>query len=420
MTTNRITGIIWVGLPYDRGGYGTVTRNYVLGLRKIGVPVRLVNVGWKHDGLDRETLRILTELEKADAGSYPIGVINYTPDFYRKVKFRNVVKTVGCTIYETDRIPKSWVGPLNAMDEVWVPTEFNRQTFSRSGVSSQKIRVIPYAVDTDFYMPISETLPVPGKKGFTFLYAFAFGWRKGFDLLLEAYYKEFTEADDVTLILKIYGWGNEQESIRDVVLGSVRDRVHLTTTRSPALVILDSSISQNDMRCLYNSCDLYVSTERAAGWGMTCMEAMAMGKPAAAISWGGSAAFMHSANSLLINPEDTLVPVDERLSSVLPAMFAGHRWPAVRVDEVRRVLRYAYAHRDQLQTIAKRGMDDVRSQYSQAVVARHIQEIMAEEFPPKRTWPARLLRRPGVRVSGSVWRRWRDWKKRMQSRMSRR
>ena len=39
------------------------------------------------------------------------------------------------------------------MDEIWVPTQFNKETFIRSGVTASKIVVIPEAVDTNFFDP---------------------------------------------------------------------------------------------------------------------------------------------------------------------------------------------------------------------------------------------------------------------------
>lgn len=47
---------------------------------------------------------------------------------------------IGRTMFETNSIPISWVEPLNAMDEVWVPSDFNVKTFARAGVDPAKIR----------------------------------------------------------------------------------------------------------------------------------------------------------------------------------------------------------------------------------------------------------------------------------------
>ncbi len=399
MSHRKITGIIWVGPVHDRGGYGNVSRNYILGLKKIGIPVRVVKFGETHEELDAETVCVLKQMEKTDVGSYPVGVIHYTPDLYPKVKFKNVARVIGCTIFETDRIPVKWVPLINEVDEIWVPSRFNYETFTCSGINPKKIRIIPYAVDTDFYKPTTETFPVD-KKGFVFLYAFAFGWRKGFDILLEAYCKEFTSSHDVTLILKVYGWGTEREDIRKMILDSVRDRVNLDDKNLPHFVIMDTSLNQHEMRKLYNTCDVYISTDRANGWGMPCMEMMAMGKPAASINWSGSTEFMNGSNSLLIKPGPRMVPVDSRLSQTLPELYAGHLWPEVDINEVRRVLRFAFEHRDVTRDIAYRGRKDMQEKYSLPKVAERI-EVLLNELAGNRPCYSLMFGKPSVRVEGA-------------------
>ncbi len=64
MFVKNVSGIIWIGPVYDRGGYGSVSRNYILGLRRMGVPVRVVNFGQTHEELDPETLHVLRGMEK--------------------------------------------------------------------------------------------------------------------------------------------------------------------------------------------------------------------------------------------------------------------------------------------------------------------------------------------------------------------
>src|SRR5262249_20411542 len=131
-------------------------------------------------------------------------------------------------------------------------------------------------------------------------------------------------------------------------------------------------------------------TERASGWGMPCMEAMAIGKPVAAIAWGGSTEFMHAQNSLLIRPTGRLVPVGERLVEDR-RIYRGHPWAEVRVNEARRVLRLAHAQREILPDLARSGMHDVRDGVSQARAADRMSRYL-------RSLPAMAPGHPHVEV----------------------
>lgn len=386
---NPSQGLIWIGPIFDRGGYGNVSRNCLLGLKRIGVPVRAHDL-WEDNPLadhraelDAHTVEEIRSLQHTGVGQRCSAVVHATPDLFRKTKIRGkrIYRRIGYTIFETDRIPDAWVRDCREVDEVWVPSRFNLETFAGSGVPREKIRVVPYGVDTDYFRPVSETFPVRGKKGFCFLYVFMFDWRKGFDLLLEAYMREFSSSDDVTLVLKAYKQQGETRDIRQEILSSVEDRIRVPETNRPHLVILDSPLPLDRLRSLYNTCDLYISTDRANGWGMPCMEVMAMGKPAATIDWSGSTEFMTAENSLLIHPTGKLVPVAERLAHERP-LYRGHRWVEITVDEVCRVMRFAVTHRDHLEKIAAKGREDILNGFSLAKAAERVAQALSPEPSP--------------------------------------
>ncbi len=365
------TGVIWMGPVFQASGYGAVSRNGVLGLARVGFPVRVVHIGVDHRRLlDPQTCAELSGLLETDVGRSPVGLVHFEPRLYPDVQSKNLVKKVGYTLFETDRIPSKWVRLCEYVDEVWLPSRFNEETFVRSGVAAGKVRIFPYGVDTEFFRPVSETVEIAGRRGFCFLYVFAFDWRKGFDLLLEAYRAEFRGQDDVTLVLKTQSEGHASEELKRLILADRGKGGDL-----PRVIVLTESMDLVQLRRLYNTCDLYISTERANGWGMPCMEAMAMGKPAAAIDWSGSTEFMTEANSLLIKPTGRLVPVDERLVAARP-LYRGHQWAEVRVEEVRRVMRLAYEQRDLLARVARRGMEDVRERYSHIRAAERMRDYL--------------------------------------------
>ncbi len=53
---------------------------------------------------------------------------------------------VGCLVigrymYETDGLPQPWIRHLNTIDEVWVPSQWQKETFKNSGAIEQKMQV---------------------------------------------------------------------------------------------------------------------------------------------------------------------------------------------------------------------------------------------------------------------------------------
>ncbi|KAJ9508024.1 hypothetical protein QJQ45_021361 [Haematococcus lacustris] len=68
-----------------------------------------------------------------------------------------VVYRVGRTMFETEHLP----GPLAAytqhVDEIWVPSEFNRQGFAASGVPLAKLFLLPEGINTTLFNPAAHT-----------------------------------------------------------------------------------------------------------------------------------------------------------------------------------------------------------------------------------------------------------------------
>src|ERR1051326_2454769 len=132
-------------------------------------------------------------------------------DFYRERRreLANAGAHIGYTMFETDRIDPNWARACNAMDEIWVPTEFNRQTFAASGVDPARLHVMPLGLDVEQYDPIRvQPLELRDRAGFNFLSVLEWNKRKGYDVLLRAYASEFTIDDDVALYVRTYGYAD--------------------------------------------------------------------------------------------------------------------------------------------------------------------------------------------------------------------
>lgn len=398
------TGVLWRGPVLDRGGYGAVARGYVLALQRRGIPVRTLNTGAVHEEVDPETARLMHALADADVGPRPVLVHHGEPAGFATPPPIPVERTIGCTIFETDRIPEEWVAPCNAVDELWVPSHFNRDTFARSGVEPGRIRVLPYAIDPDEIeaarrAPHAAPLP-PGTRDYRFLYTFALDYRKGVELLLEAFLREFQRRDNVALVLKCYVPpyfhaldGAPDDDLATRLQRGLAGRVDLFADDLPQVRILEGAWPREAQLALHLDCDAYVSTDRANGWGMPCMESMALGKPTATVDWSGSTEFMNGENSFLIHPTGRLEPVDPRLEQMRP-IYRGHLWAEVEVDAVRAVLREMFENRAHAAQVGERARRDMQAHFGVDTIARRMTELLGIE--PKTTVDAQLTPRPAV------------------------
>ena len=108
-------------------------------------------------------------------------------------------------------------------------------------------------------------------------------YRKGIDILLEAYGRAFTSGDDVCLVLKAFGSRTfyKGQTAEDAVLA------FQSVAGSPELVLLDEDLSFDEIPALYRACDVLVQPYRGEGFCLPALEALACGRPVI-VTDGGS------------------------------------------------------------------------------------------------------------------------------------
>lgn len=173
--------------------------------------------------------------------------------------------------WEFGAIPTAWVQRMNqALQEVWVPSEYVAHSFWRSGVRRDKIQVIPNGVDCSRFSPAGAQYSLKTQRGFCFLFVGGAIHRKGLDLLLQAYVQAFSQADDVCLVIKSFGENSHY------ALQSLGVEV---PENGPEIEYIREDLSAEAMASLYRRCQVYVHPYRGEGFGMPILEAMACGTP---------------------------------------------------------------------------------------------------------------------------------------------
>ncbi|HST55741.1 MAG TPA: glycosyltransferase [Solirubrobacteraceae bacterium] len=195
-----------------------------------------------------------------------------------KIKFGRRALSAAITMHELDQLPEvkhGWVEILNQLDLLITPTEWNRRVWRNAGVQSP-IEVVPLGIDVDSYFPVTGRcctfLAVHENLG-------GETSRESWRGTLRAFYRAFTSADAVRLVIKTWKWKPaEFEAARAQVL----DELRLRPDAAPVVEVVDDVLSAAEMRALYQRAWLFVKNANREGWSMPCTEALACGTPVAA------------------------------------------------------------------------------------------------------------------------------------------
>ncbi|HHY98742.1 MAG TPA: glycosyltransferase family 4 protein [Firmicutes bacterium] len=370
-------GIVIIGPVFDATGYAEVVRNIAFGLDRMGIEVRL----------EPRSLSLVTPVFKASVESSlrrmagnksvvpKIALHIFLAGFFQPIPG---LYNIGFSMIEVDRLPSQWVERCNLMNEVWVPSSFNLEVFSASGVHRGILKVMPLGIDVGAYCPHGLSLEVKGLRGFVFLSVFEWILRKGYDLLLRAFCEEFEPNEDVTLLLRVHD-NSKYDPHGRKIRENIRAICHLHGRDDRQIIVLSSILPADLMPALYRTADCFVLPTRGEGWNMPAMEAMACGLPVISTKWSGQMEFMQHAPCYLIDIEG-LEPVPMQ-GIPNDSVYAGANWARPSVSHLRRLMRHVFENREEAREIGRRASDFVRSHYSWDISVGRICNRLKEVDP---------------------------------------
>jgi glycosyltransferase involved in cell wall biosynthesis len=290
----------------------------------------------------------------------PVSVVYGQGDVFRRNRGRY---RIGYTMLEVDGFPAEWVEQANQMDEVWTPTQFNRDALLRCGVR-KPVHVMPLGVDVQHFHPGVRGFPSPDGD-YVFLANFEWGERKAPELLLSVFNEVFRAREPVVLICKV----NNRDGSIDV--GKHVEALRLKPWGGRIAFIHNRELPYHQLASLYRSASCFVSAGRGEGWDMPLIEAMACGLPTIATDWGAHREFVHEGITYPLHVGGTIPAVAQC------PYYAGFSWADPDRDHLAELLRHVYEHREEAAERGRRAAAEVRAHYSWEVAAAHIRDRIA-------------------------------------------
>lgn len=139
----------------------------------------------------------------------------------------------------------------------------------------------------------------PYTRSYAFVSVFKWEWRKGWDVLLNAYWSEFTASDAVVLRLRTFKphWEGGHPNIIDWLKDAATQR-GMTLEKLAPVEIIQRELSREELRWLYAASDAFVLPTRGEGWCLPAMEAMAMSLPVILTNASGTTEYLTRKNSI--------------------------------------------------------------------------------------------------------------------------
>jgi len=334
------------GLFYDASGYAKVNRNLALCLHKSGIKVK-VDPKKGQNQLNEDELRNLVVLERTPISKRNHIVIDsIIPSFseFSSAKYKILYTTI-----ESYTVQDQFLAACQNYEEIWLTSEWSASIL-RKYLPDRPIYAICTGADPNIYTEEGDRFDFkPNIKSFVFLSVFAWNYRKGPDVLCKAYFDEFSQDDDVSLlIMSRYQSGRTRHHREKIRLDIDKYMEGFPNKDMPHIVRFNQMLPENDMPKLYRAADAFILTTRGEGGNLPALEASLCGLPLIMTNCSGQQGYLRPDNSYLIDV-DRIAPVQPGQMHL--HYWDGHEFPQLTSqgvhDQVKQHMRHVYENYDE-------------------------------------------------------------------------
>ena len=313
-----------------------------------------------------------------------VGILNNFPksfsaDFGTKVIDSNI--RLVYIAWEESIFPSKWVDEFNEnLHGILVASEHTKRVLLMSGVCVPIINIsqatqLPNSVNAKGQDDVR-------KNKFTFLHISSGQYRKGADVLVNAFVSEFSDKDNIKLIIKNYSNVDSQTGL------AIEEAKRLKpSSKWPEIELIDKpDLTDTEMKRLYELADAVVLPSRAEGFGLPMLEALSYGKPLITTGYSGQMDFCNSKNSILLDYQ--LVPSKSHLN-IPGAMVAEPNLQDLRIE-----MRSLYENHNsaKIKEMIEAGLQTARG-FTWSTVAQNFTEALPviEKFVPMKNKSITIL-----------------------------
>jgi len=315
-TTARMVDVQLIGPLTKASGLGQATRLSADILRETGLEVRAVDFdmdnpapeGFSSDTLIEDYGPARINLIHLNAESIPLAFA-YQPDVFSNSY------NIGYFFWELDKPAYCHYLGMEMLDEIWVSTDYGMQIYQKDSNGKPVVNVGMCFEDTaeicrDRSRDFIERRFKFSAKNYICLVAFdsfSFVQRKNPVAVLRAFQQAFVGIREARLIVKT----QNRDSVFDPVQMHLWDQVDTIVQSDPRIIVMNETLSYQNLLQLKAGSDCYISLHKSEGWGFGMIEAMNLGVPVVCTGYSGNLDFCNQDTAWLVDFIETPLQKDD-------------------------------------------------------------------------------------------------------------
>ena len=352
----------------NQSGYSQAAQDYLLALYRSGkYDIKLTIFGDKPSrrAVSDERYSIFMKMTEEEENDDRIQIYHCIPTLQKRVK--KLHKNIGFAVYETFDPPRPWVDILNTNDALIVPSQFNYKIFAHENIN-KPIFYIPHCIDFELYN--DNVRPLSKYNKFTFLFIGTWKIRKGYKQLIESWYSEFTNKDNVQLCIK-----TDKPKEAQAYINNYKKKNRINEGFAP-LFLETKVLDEKSMPSFIKSFDCLVIPTSGEGFNIPSIQAMALGVPVIITDCGGCQEHATEETATLLKPEGYIF--HQQMDGI--PQFNSRKWAFLTVNQIRKKMREVFENYQEAKNKTKYARECVENKFNYSKIENYFEEMIGNLY----------------------------------------
>ena len=303
---------------------------------------------------------------------------------------------IAYNVWESTLQPEGFFNKLKEFDELWVPSEWQKECSIKQGFDPNRVQVVPEGVDVDTFFPEKVDVLDEYKDGrFKFLLFGRWDYRKSTKEIIETFLKTFEPDEPVDLVVSIDNmWGKSIDGFNNT-----KDRLEYWNLNDDRIKI-KTFPSREDYISYLKTGHVFVSCARGEGWNLPLIESMSCGTPSIYSECSGQLEFAKGKGlpiKILEERPTTYSENDKWTMAITTSDIPGNYYEPD-FNHLSEVMRDAYENYTTHKNKALKDSEDIRKNFSWENVAQ-IGLTTVNDFMSRKSWLNRKIEPNRIIVS---------------------
>lgn len=352
----------------NKSGYSFASQNYINALDRSGkydIKIDVIGERPSIDFLGKEKYFYYKEMIDKKDSKDRIVVYHCIPTLQKNNFYKNR-KNIGFAIFETFSPPNNWILKLNKNDCIICPSVFNYKIFSHENIN-KPIYYIPHCLDMDLYEKTESFLK---NDIFTFLFIGTWKERKGCNLLIESWLNEFSDKDNVQLVIK-----TDDFKKAEYFINKMKQNKGIKQGFAP-IKIEYKIYEEIELLKFIKSSDCLISPSFGEGFGYSGLQCMALGVPVVITNFSGCKDYANEKTATLIEPSGFI------LKSTMDRIpqFTNKKWAFLSTKEIQIKMREVLNNKTGIKNKTKNAFNFVKKEFSYENIENYFTKMIREVY----------------------------------------